>query len=105
MAKELVNEMIKERDLIDEIMDNFDFEKVHRVMTAVEWTWATIGGVPEVRDLRTTARKLLKGAFVSGLYGTGGLYATYQNDVLRLSFNVDSWSAYEGIDGKVYSDV
>ena len=31
---------ITQQQLIDEILDQFDFEKVKKVMDALNWTWA-----------------------------------------------------------------
>lgn len=56
-----INGRTQVQDKIDEIMDNFDFEKVHKTMDVLEWTWAG-EGVPEVPSLRARARQLLKEA-------------------------------------------
>ena len=56
------------RDKVDEILLNFDFEKVHRVLKTVDWTWACWedregnfheNEVPDVYALRCQARGLL----------------------------------------------
>lgn len=51
------------KEMRDNIMDNFDFERVHRVMEALEWGWATGGNfdtvIPDTSDIRKTARKLM----------------------------------------------
>ena len=44
---------------IDEIMDEFNFNKVQLVMEHLEWTWFDTNGVPSVGDIRRAARKLL----------------------------------------------
>lgn len=51
------------QDIVDEIMDNFDFDKVVSVMEKLNWKWATDEGtveVPDVSAVRKMARKLLK---------------------------------------------
>jgi hypothetical protein len=45
--------------MIDDIMDNFDFIKVQNVMFALDWKWAGIG-VPTLDQLINEARQLLK---------------------------------------------
>lgn len=42
---------------IEEIMNRFDFEKVHQYMVATGWKWWD--RVPEMEDLRRTALRLL----------------------------------------------
>ena len=32
--------MATEQEMIDEVMDCFEFEKVHKTMIALEWKWA-----------------------------------------------------------------
>jgi hypothetical protein len=68
-------------------MDHFDFERVHKMMEAVQWRWATAdgGGVPRVPDLKKSARERLKGALRAYIEsgadepyscGSGGFTAT-----------------------------
>lgn len=103
----------KLQSIIDDIMDNFDFRKVHRVMKYLNWTWASSNGVPEVFELKDCARRLLneclcsmimKGEDTWGI-ATGGFYvhATNYKDAepeddchigLKLSFEVESWDGY-----------
>lgn len=52
------------QEQINEIMDTFDFGKAHRMMAAVNWTWALtdhgVGpAVPTEAALRKEARRLL----------------------------------------------
>lgn len=86
---------------IDEVMDNFDFDRVHEVMTAIDWQWQD-KGVPEKSELRATARKLMndvikmvgEGGEVEYLYGSGGFEATaYSTGYLNLRFVVADWDA------------
>lgn len=44
-------------EAITNIMDRFDFEKVHRHMQSVDWKW--FDEVPTMEDLRRTALRLL----------------------------------------------
>ena len=97
------------QELIDECMDWFDFEKVHRTMTLLDWSWISVG-VPDKGDIKSKARKYLKEA-VNGLdanpdypeyqISSGGIRATAHRAtaetplVLRLEFVVTEWEAYE----------
>ena len=59
---------------ISEIMNRFDFEKVHQYMVATGWKWHD--QVPEMEDLRRTALRLLVDAQMDEndvtSVGTGG---------------------------------
>lgn len=80
--------------MIDEILDEFDFEKVHRVMTALSWTWYREPEVPSITDLRRMARYLLKQVVESkGIHsvGSGGFTAYMHHGVLGLRFEVSSY--------------
>ena len=45
--------------MIEDVLDNFDFQKVHNAMVALNWTWLD-KGVPSVENLREQARDLLR---------------------------------------------
>ena len=78
-----------EEALIDAVMDSFDFEKAHEMMTAVNWCWSHTpqeGGmlkVPCVERIRRSARSLLERLVKSPsdcVIATGGLRAEKYND-------------------------
>jgi hypothetical protein len=95
---------------IDDIIDNFNFITVEKVMKALNWEWVHVG-VPTIDDLKQKARELLKRVrneilivneeeytfFVS----TGGFVARSEKIknidkiYLRLSFEIDAWGNYE----------
>jgi hypothetical protein len=92
---------------IEDIMDEFNFGEVQKVMESLDWTWSETGCVPEEYDLRKGARKLLKEAakmiddtlnLSGGSTSTGGFLASsragcsYGDKWLRLDlhFCVDS---------------
>lgn len=88
------------QEVIDEVLDNFDFEKVEKVMNAIHWRWAMSeepDGIPTIAEMRKTARKLLKDLSVYkkeeniNQTGTGGFYAEIiDNEVVQLRFEVTS---------------
>ena len=90
------------QDMIDSIMDNFDFGRVAKTMEALEWKWISVPeGVPQEYDIRKAARKLMKSipdVFIKDTYctGTGGMYAEawYENTglvLMELTFVVSEW--------------
>ena len=73
-------------NLIDDIIDEFNFEKVHKAMTALDWKWAIpITGndgtlelqVPSLSRLKKFARYLLIDSIETELCFSGGLKAEY----------------------------
>ena len=94
-------EYYMEKD-IEYILDYFDFDRVHKTMEALDWHWASTGGVPMVGDIRRQARTLLK--YVAArqepeyFTSTGGLVVTKKTfpedpkPLLELSFRVAEWS-------------
>jgi len=67
---------------IDEILDNFDFEKVKKVMDALEWKyWDSQDSHVTIPELRKKARELLKTVYCKSTFsdhwcaGTGGFEA------------------------------
>lgn len=99
-------ELTKEhRDAIDEIMDHFDFEMVHRAMRFIGWKWSSDVGdgsrTPTVSELRVEARRLLRTTCVdpsSGGMKCGGLCVRKNEFKLELCFEMSSWDVDLGVD-------
>ena len=89
----------KQQDALDNIMDNFDFDQVHKVMVFLDWKWANGKGsleVPEKYELKGTARRLLKMAVEEKTtVSTGGFLAEYREGEgdgwMDLKFVVSDW--------------
>lgn len=87
------------QDQIDEIMDWFNFEKVHETMVAVDWRWYRNHNLatPTVQELRQEARKLLKAVSdrkMVAFAACGGLQATRSSEgTLKLQFVVTEWDS------------
>lgn len=89
---------------IEEVLDNFDFQKVLKVMRFLNWKWATRNGdlkVPSLYQLMSTAKILLND--VVHHIGTnghkeascGGLKASVSvKGDLSLSFEIMSYTFY-----------
>jgi hypothetical protein len=67
--------------LIEEVIEKFNFEKVHLAMLALDWRWRDASSelmiVPGLVRLKATARHLLRESVKSGLTATGGFTAKY----------------------------
>lgn len=83
---------------IDDVMDWFDFEKVHKMMKAVDWKWGSIEGVPDIPDLRQFVRKAMKKAYEQGHYITGGFDIRYNKeyDAFTVQFIGANWETNLG---------
>lgn len=82
------------QEQIDDIMDNFDFQKVLKTMRALNWEWGACGREhePDESELRCTARSLLKSIASEPLHtiSTGGFWAHNDGERLSLFFCVAS---------------
>jgi hypothetical protein len=73
--------MANRDEVIEEVVKEFDFGKVHKALVAVEWKWS-MGeepmGVPTRDQIEKEARDLLKRAWDSKReWRTGGFVAYY----------------------------
>ena len=92
------------QEQIDEIMDNFDFNKVAKVMDFLDWRWYLKEyRVPEESEIRKNVRMYLSKTYDYGEgqgrkyeTKTGGFTYSYdpQYTELKLSFELDSWFSY-----------
>lgn len=104
MKKKNLRKDIQERMIMD-VLNEFDFRKVHDVMCATNWKWACNDGefrIPNLYDLIKNAEFLLR--TIIQKYGTGkftylcsgGLKASLdEDDYLRLEFIVEETGASE----------
>lgn len=94
MEKSKVIPEPKATELIDEIMDNFNFGDVVKMMKSTKWTWFGIG-VPEESDVRLEARRLLRKIANSNddyISAGGFTVERFGDDFLKLSFGIE-WIA------------
>jgi hypothetical protein len=90
-----------EQEIIEDILDEFDFSKVQRVMEALDWTWHDSDGVPTLGQLRKKARYLMNYCIGHHTFttATGGLHVhkeTYsEKPYYQLQFVVTEWNNYE----------
>jgi hypothetical protein len=99
--------------MVNEIIEGFDFDKVHKTMVELNWTWAESFMPPSIEEMKDTAEYLLREAAKSRLsddymeihhsspitVGTGGFEAKawcdeyHQITELELKFVVASYDA------------
>lgn len=103
-------EFIKEK-MIDDIIENFDFDKCHFAMTKLNWSWAG-RGIPTIEDLKIAARERLESAIKGALdrkdilplnsyyfSSSGGLKATawrnryWHLEAINLEFVLAEWDS------------
>lgn len=87
----------KEQELIDGVMENFDFEECEKVMKYLDWKWAFSDNTPTIEELKESARDRIDSAIFgvkkskeSYQYNyssaSGGLQATvYRNRYNRIT--------------------
>jgi hypothetical protein len=83
---------------VKEVIANFDFEKVHKAMYALKWTWwnsKSDDGVPSTSELVMHATDMLNRAYKADhdtyKIACGGFVAHKEDNVIALSFEIDSW--------------
>lgn len=92
------------QEIIDKIIEDFNFTKVHDVMKYMNWTWSE--EVPSIEKLKTKASNLLQAVYIKYLtlntnehtIRTGRLEAYYANidgeDYFELKFVLESVNNY-----------
>ncbi len=102
----------KKYDMVNEILAHFDFEAVNQTMKALNWTWATVEGVPTIQQLKESAEERMYNAIdqvlsknnkesheVAWISATGGFKAmawkTKKGKLakVQLEFIVSEWDA------------
>lgn len=95
---------------INTIMDWFDFERVHTVMTALDWKWFNSGNhVPLIGEIRGFARDLIRDCVDGMIHNQKAEYSikcggfsvrTYkelydEKVYIELTFEVATWDNFE----------
>ena len=89
--------------MVTTVMEDFDFDRVHRVMVSLDWRWTIENGertVPSSYRMMKTADRLLRDAaqhygdeeFYS--CGTGGIMACLDGEALTLQFILSTMTSY-----------
>ena len=89
---------------IEDLLDEFDFDKVKKVMECLGWKYYnTMGSIVSIGELRRTARNLLEKAYNASpspeyVIGSGGfevnryMYSGDTQKYITLKFVVTEWS-------------
>lgn len=103
----------KEQELIEEVLEHFDFNKCHEVMEHLDWRWGLNPEVPTIDRIKESGRDRIMGAikgikenkkhhYLEGYFSSsGGLKATvYKNKYglvtnIILEFVLSDWHAGE----------
>jgi len=97
MAKNISERMKKE------ILDNFDFEKVHKVMTLLDWRWysSAENKVPNIEQMKNMVRSLFKSLEHPDCdaVSCGGFSLYYdtefaEKDSVKLEFSITSYTSF-----------
>jgi hypothetical protein len=93
---------------IENILENLDFDKIHKVMTFLDWKWFESEEVPTIGKIVTNVQKHLSRTIDEALEAredktikTGGFayYATLDDkkelDYVQVIFELTSWEYYE----------
>lgn len=79
---------------IQNILEYFDFERVHETMVKLNWTWVSsdlkLEYIPEIEELKEHAKERLENAIKYKWSESGGFIATNTSGVLNLYFVVES---------------
>lgn len=88
---------MSDQEIIDEIMDFLDFEKIHKTMEALNWYWADVDGIPEIYEIRHFLRKLLKEFLDENLSESscGGFRIWKSQNTVNISFEITSLEVYD----------
>jgi len=98
-----------EYPLADKVVNNTDFEKIHKAMGALNWRWAGYETIPPtINELKERAKDLLIEALKRKTsIGTGGFWVEYLapdeygNEGVILSFQVDRCGVYKDNSGNI----
>ena len=84
---------------LDQLLEKYNFENVHKVMTMLNWTWAG-KGVPTIEDMKGTVaylfNELMRNKKNPTYASTGGFHLELKGDYLTLTFQLEKYSHYFG---------
>ena len=91
------------RRKLEELLDEFDFARVHDTMDVLGWHWANVDGIPEKDDMIPLVRSLydaIEDRVLNEEYAfcaTGGFKLTFnpeEDNELNLVFEAEACSVY-----------
>lgn len=91
------------KEVLDNVFDNFDFERVKKTMDALNWQWAyakSENGVPTLDEIKAEAARLMWDCanMDDDVIATGGFrvekdFSDPNDPWMRLTFEVTDWDA------------
>lgn len=92
---------------IENILESFDFKRVKKAMKVLNWKYCTSDFkeyIPDIQDLKKTAKECLENAIKCNFSETGGFLATHEFGVLNLYFVLEETmhDFYDLKDVKIY---
>ena len=95
-----VFKQLSAEELIADVMNNFQFERVHHTMELLKWTWGGIdgesGAVPDIAELKRKAELLLIEVCTrpgGGGISSGGFVAAADAISVSLYFSIGDWTS------------
>jgi hypothetical protein len=97
----------KHYETIMDCLDEFDFDRVHKVMMHLNWTYSDDKDVPTIEHLRKNARRYLilvatealktKSEYITGTGGFRYEAKLYEDGYLwlRMAFEIEDWDNCE----------
>jgi hypothetical protein len=93
--------------IIDDILNEFDFNKIHKVMVLLNWSWyssKSVSGIPSIQEMIKTATHLLESVIVRRFQmeneeeyiyiGSGGFYVYSIYNTIKLEFRITEWECF-----------
>lgn len=91
------------RSKLDELLSEFDFERVHRIMDLLDWRLVGVYGIPKRENMISVIKSLydsIEGSILrseKSFASTGGFKLSYnpdKDDEITLTFEAVSYSVY-----------
>lgn len=83
---------MNKQEIVDEVMDFLEFEKIHKVMKFLNWEWAPENRIPEIYELRRFVRELINDLIDKNLseIQCGGFRVRKCNESIIVTFEIES---------------
>ena len=92
-----LNEKQMEDKMIQDIMDNFDFQRCSIVMKKLKWSWGFNGNSPSIEEMKVSAEQRLRNAMKAAKEGDNS-HSTYYSS--SGGFKGNAWrNKYRQIEG------
>ena len=79
----------REKEVVKEVLQNFDYKRVRKVMNKLKWVWYCSGTTktPNKKTIKEFSKTLLKTCLIREItISSGGLEASLEDGFLELKF-------------------